>query len=235
MDSFYKPNNDQPNYFGDKRLKPFINKSKNESNSCVYCGNMANTKEHLPTKGIFDSIEDLNLMILPACFSCNNSFSEAEKYFVCFIDYLKSKVYEDYEIRSKTLRTFSKYPYLKDKIESHFIEIGNGQLKVDCDWDALELVMLKIARGHMAYEFSEIFMGEPKHFNYNFIFSINNEEVENYNSPVISNVLPEIGSRMFEQQLITLEGDSVYLWKVIKENQYRYLAFCTKHRLVFAL
>lgn len=53
MNKFYRPKNDLPNYIGDGRLKAYINKEKTEDNKCVYCGNKADTREHLPTKGIF--------------------------------------------------------------------------------------------------------------------------------------------------------------------------------------
>lgn len=42
---------------------------------------------------------------------------------------------------------------------------------------------------------NQIFVEEPKHFNYKFLYDMTDEEFDNFNSPVISNVIPEIGSR----------------------------------------
>lgn len=169
-------------------------------------------------------------MILPACFSCNNSFSENEKYFICFIDYLKSIVFNNYSIKEKTIKLFNKYPYIKKKIEDE-IKVFKKYIDFRYDKEAIESILLKIGKGHMAYEFSEPFLGTPKVFNYDFIFNLSSKELEKFNKPIISDITPEIGSRQFEQLYLSNDGDILYLWKIIKENEYRYLTYISSDHI----
>jgi len=49
---------------------------------CIYCYEKANTREHIPSKIFLNEPYSNNLAILPACFNCNNSYSENEQYLV---------------------------------------------------------------------------------------------------------------------------------------------------------
>jgi hypothetical protein len=47
---------------------------------CIYCGAKALTKDHVPPKSFFTKPALSNLVTVPSCFDCNNSFSKNEEY-----------------------------------------------------------------------------------------------------------------------------------------------------------
>ena len=53
-----------------------------KSKACFYCGSLANTKDHVPSKNLLESPFPHNLLTVPACSQCNNSFSFDEEYFL---------------------------------------------------------------------------------------------------------------------------------------------------------
>lgn len=66
---------------------------KSNENGCIYCGDDAKTREHVPSKAFLVEQYPENLPTMLACFKCNNGYSEDENYVACFLDMLKSKVY----------------------------------------------------------------------------------------------------------------------------------------------
>lgn len=60
------------------------------NNRCIYCGNMANTKDHTPPKSFFSRPAPSNLITIPACLECNKSYSNDEEYFRTIISSARS-------------------------------------------------------------------------------------------------------------------------------------------------
>lgn len=49
---------------------------------CIYCGERADTVDHVPPRNIFDDKEPPpNLITVPACFVCNNGAAKDDEYF----------------------------------------------------------------------------------------------------------------------------------------------------------
>jgi hypothetical protein len=59
-------------------------------NRCVFCGEHADTREHIFARCFFDRPFPKDLLTIPSCHNCNNSFSGDEQYLMYLIDYLKS-------------------------------------------------------------------------------------------------------------------------------------------------
>jgi hypothetical protein len=49
--------------------------------TCVYCGEPATTKDHVPPRGLFLDPPPRNLITVPACLRCNNSASTDDELF----------------------------------------------------------------------------------------------------------------------------------------------------------
>ena len=47
---------------------------------CYLCNAEANTREHVPSRGFFDTVPG-NIITIPACANCNASFAKDEEYF----------------------------------------------------------------------------------------------------------------------------------------------------------
>jgi ribosomal protein S4 len=61
---------------------------------------------NIPSKIFLNEPYSNNLAILPACFNCNNSYSDKEQYLACLIDYLQYKLYNLETVqRSKIQKT----------------------------------------------------------------------------------------------------------------------------------
>lgn len=49
---------------------------------CVYCQkNIADTLDHIPSRGLFPDTKDVKFLTVPACRKCNRGFSADEEYF----------------------------------------------------------------------------------------------------------------------------------------------------------
>jgi hypothetical protein len=49
--------------------------------TCVYCDDVADSRDHVPPRGIFPSPKPSDLITVPSCTSCNQSFSKDDEYF----------------------------------------------------------------------------------------------------------------------------------------------------------
>lgn len=50
-------------------------------NICVYCGLKADTKDHIPTKNLFQSTSGISFITVPSCRKCNSGFQKDEEFF----------------------------------------------------------------------------------------------------------------------------------------------------------
>lgn len=55
------------------------------SQSCVFCGQKATTRDHIPPKGLFQKPRPSSLLTVPSCRKCNNSASKFDEQFRNFI------------------------------------------------------------------------------------------------------------------------------------------------------
>lgn len=63
--------------------------NRNKSSSCLYCGANANSREHVPPISVFKKPYPQNLITVPACQCCNNSYSQDERYLFQLLNFLK--------------------------------------------------------------------------------------------------------------------------------------------------
>lgn len=61
--------------------------------TCIYCGGLADTKDHIPSKCLLDKPYPENLSVVKCCNTCNQSFSSDEQYFACYRIY-QSWIYQ---------------------------------------------------------------------------------------------------------------------------------------------
>ena len=100
-------------------------------------------------------------------------------------------------------------------------------------------VLLKLARGHVAYELSTVCRSEPSRFLRGSLSQLSIEEREYFEDIYVTEMLPEIGSRGLQRLLVTQvklqNNDSVNLfivdWVEVQQNRYRYLAYGDKNEI----
>ena len=226
-DEYYKKYN---GLFGESLylLKNRLVFRRNSPMQCIYCGKKADTREHCPPKGIFlRKPYPSNLIELPACRKCNNSYSADEEYTRDMLNCLYNKCHDTTTINYK----------------SDIIESCDRLLYENILDDKVENVFSKVALGHAVYELSDGFGDDDWKLGSISIVIKNNCSAELWNdvtAPVVLELLPEIGSRSGEQifivEAISKNGEITSLpvmdWHTIQEGYYRYLAFFNKDRII---
>ena len=88
----------------------------------------------------------------------------------------------------------------------------------------MQNVVLKLARGHAAYEYSEPQLEEPESVSFAPIAAMSEEQLRAFETLPAGSLLPEIGSRAFLRAAIV--GNEVFTqeggWQVVQKGRYRY-------------
>lgn len=126
--------NPNKKYYGDSRLNHF----------CAYCGNLAETEDHVPSRCFLDEPYPQDMPVVPCCHKCNHDFSEDEEYVSCIIDCMKAdEVIPNRIQRVKTRKTLLHSPKLQERIASQKRDFG-GLTFYDFEKDRFEKVIRKL-------------------------------------------------------------------------------------------
>lgn len=201
---------------------------KSATNGCIYCGKAATTREHIPSKVFLLEPYPENLATLPACFECNNGFSEDEKYIACFLDVLKEAVYEGYKRQASTVHRLENDDALRSLIESE-IQTVDGKVLYRIDENRLCRILIKLAKGHAAFEWDGLHLdGQDIHVSYEFAFNMSKEALDQFEKIPEIHKISEVGSRSTTVPFLIFQSCesgaiSVFaLWNDVQEGRYRY-------------
>lgn len=192
---------------------------------CVYCGGPDDTGDHVPSKVLLDEPFPPDLPKVAACNGCNNAFSADEPYLACLIDCVLSGSVQPEEVgRDKVRRILEKRPHFGAEILAGRQEGADGRVQWVPNADRVRAVILKLARGHAAYESSEPQLGEPESYWCAPLCTLAVEQRQDFESEPALAVWPEIGSRAFRRACVI--GGEPFLdggWQVVQPGRYRYL------------
>ena len=240
-------------YLGDNRLKNRIVYEGPNKSFCIYCGKVADSREHIPSKVFLDKPFPADLYLVPACRVCNNSFSSDELYTWFVIKLLEQRAGIDCLSTSyQSAKRFASHPGVHSEAQndiSLFINRPNSfdvhKTLFDFKSERIARILKKLAVGHAVYELSECYYSESldtwktSTIEYSFAPTLSQEIIDDFNCAIDINglVLPEIGSRVYENiyvitlPLCPIEGDNnmalgvVLLdWTDVQDNRYRYIA-----------
>lgn len=86
----------------------------------------------------------------------------------------------------------------------------------------IKRVVLKIAKGHFVYE-CNIFLPDNVDILINFEPLLDKERLDEFNSPIVCDYIPEIGSRASSLLYVMMGKNQVlYPWKMVDNDNYRY-------------
>lgn len=192
---------------------------------CVYCGSESSTRDHVPSRVLLDEPFPPDLPVVQACEACNNGFSTDEQYLACLLECVLCGTVDPASVCcDKIKRVLSENASLASRIAASCSADEIGNLLWEAEVDRVRNVILKLARGHVAYEYSEPQLGEPENVSFVPISTMSEEQMRTFETPPVGNLLPEIGSRSFHDvlvisnQVFTQEGT----WQIIQEGRYRY-------------
>lgn len=200
--------------WGDSRNKGF----------CVYCGGGSETQDHVPSKVLLDEPLPENLPLVSCCGPCNASFALHEEYLACLLECVVSGTVEtDVLERDRVRRILEHSPALRERLRQARHEQEEGVLW-DFDAERVKTVLLKLARGHAAFELNEPQLAEPDVFWFRpLVLMTEAERAAFEDDPPAVAGWPEIGSRAFNRLFVA--GDEAWQegWLVVQTARYRYL------------
>lgn len=209
---------DPKQLFFDERFKGF----------CVYCGGPGETRDHVPSRILLDDPLPNQLPVVSCCKRCNNDFSLDEEYFACFIEAILCGSAEVERIsRPKIVRSLQRNASLMNRIQSSRIIDEDSSISFRPELDRVRKIVLKLARGHAAYELSLPQLEEPMNVRIIPLQAMSDTEREEFECPGAGMQLPwpEIGSRAFIRAVMAAENSDVTdSWVVVQVNRYRYIA-----------
>ena len=208
--------NPNKTYYGDCRL----------TNFCAYCGKLAETEDHVPSRCFLDKPYPKDLPVVPCCHNCNRDFSEDEEYVSCLIDCMKANtVVPDEILREKTRRTLLHSPKLQERIALQKREFG-GVTVFDIEKERLEKVIRKLAFGHLAFENDTLSWNSTYHISMWLLPEMSDSQKQQFFQPYKGSILPEVCSHALDHIELHHEdnGDISYYsyWYTVQKNRYEY-------------
>ena len=131
---------------------------------CIYCGGPDETRDHVPSRCLLERPYPENLPVVGCCNKCNKGFSEDEQYLVCLVESALCGSTDPSKIqRPSVARTLQNTPAFRARIEAAKTETDD-RVVFAVERPRVANVMLKLARGHAAFELSQPCRIEPDHF-----------------------------------------------------------------------
>lgn len=197
--------------FGDERNKGW----------CVYCGGPEETRDHVPSRILLDEPYPENLPVLAACGSCNNSFSLDEEYLACLIECSRTgSVDQAGAARPKVGRALARKPALLARLAASRSQDGDS-IRWRPEEARVRNVLLKLARGHIAYEQNEPRLDEPSGVSIVPLCVMDENTRAAFEASPDMGGWPEVGSRAMHRLLVG--GDETLPWVGVQPGRYRYL------------
>lgn len=181
------------------------------SNLCIFCGNTANTREHIPPKQFFKGTPDKPLITVPSCNTCNAGFQKDEDFFRQFYASMlmerssEAKKLMEGEVSRSILRTpaLGHQMFSQMKLVDAYTKAGlyKGKMTMytvsGSDKMRINRVVTKVIKGLFFHEFGQTIP-------------------ENWITKIIW-ITPQIE----KEQKLDVMGKQPY-WRVIKEDTFAY-------------
>jgi len=204
---------------------------------CIHCNTgFEETRDHIPSKILLDPPYPVNLPVVPACFACNNSFAPDEEYLACLIECAIAGSTDPNQIqRPRVAHILRRSPALRSQIESAK-SIIDGQIYFTAEEERVNAVILKLARGHTAFELSLPMRREPVSIMWWPVALMTEQEKETFDVADITNFFGEVGSRGMQRlqvaqvKLQSQAGETINVnllvndWINVQDGRYRYQA-----------
>lgn len=193
--------------------------------SCAYCGRPYSTRDHVPAKVFLDEPYPDALPVVSSCEPCNNGPSDDELYLACLLDCVVSGSADpDRPRRERIARALRERPGLRERMIGAVTRSVEGQLVWMPDAAPVKRILLKLARGHVAYDLSDPRIEDPNYIRDRPLPLMSAAEREEFENPPPQSVWPEIGSRAFIREALVFGNEAVprLPWVDVQPGRYRY-------------
>lgn len=189
---------------------------------CSYCGAWANSRDHVPSKILLDEPYPINLPVAESCNICNQGFSVSEEYVACMIECVKHGTTEpNNNFRPKIAATLRARPVIAQKIEAARFISESGMIVWQPEIHRVREVVMKLARGHVAYELGLQRIDSPLVLEIIPIPTMSQDQLQSFFELRSSHIYPEIGSRSFIN-ILKGKSSAYESWYVVQESTYQY-------------
>jgi hypothetical protein len=200
--------------YGDRRNKGF----------CVHCGGPDETDDHVPSKVLLDEPYPENLIVCSACLSCNNALSMDETYLACLLECILAGEADPAKLhRPKIAEVLANNTSLLERLRKARTDGDSGPVWA-VENERVKAVVLKLARGHAAYEYNEPRLEEPDCISFKPMMSMDEAERQAFEGSDEAGLAPwpGVGSRAMQRLLVV--GAHVFSegWLVVQEGNYRF-------------
>jgi hypothetical protein len=191
---------------------------------CEHCGGPDETDDHVPSKVLLDEPYPENLMVCASCLRCNNALSLDEVYLACLLEcILVGEADPSKLLRPKIAKVLAHNEPLLERLRRAKSESTGGQIW-SIEEDRVKTVVLKLARGHVAYEYNEPRLEKPNYVSFRPLVAMHDGEREAFegsDEEVLAG-WPEVGSRAMQRLLVA--GSDLFRegWIVIQDGNYRF-------------
>jgi hypothetical protein len=193
---------------------------------CVYCGGAPSTRDHVPSKVFLDDPLPDELPVVDACETCNQGFSLDEEYLACFLEAVLAGTADPEKLtRTKIKKALTRNGQLVRRLQASARVDDSGIITWIPEMVRVWNVVLKLARGHAAYELGLPQLDEPVAIMTQPFLAMSEPDriaFENNGSGELRG-WPEIGSRAFFRACGARPfSDSPGPWIEIQPLRYRY-------------
>jgi hypothetical protein len=192
---------------------------------CIHCSGSTETRDHVPSRIMLDEPYPDNLPVIPACASCNRGFSLDEEYFACLVECARTGSVDTVQ-RPKIRRILRDSPGLAARLTKARSAFDDGTISFAAETQRARNVVLKLARGHAAYELNEQKVDEPSHVMFAPLHTLELQARDHFETLPETTLWPELGSRAMQRMVVSMAGPSVIGldWIEVQQGQYRYFA-----------
>jgi hypothetical protein len=194
-----------------------------QKGSCVHCGGPYETDDHMPSKVFLDRPLPENLPVSPSCANCNEGFSKDEEYLACLLEcVLAGSTDPDRIGRPSIARKLRDQPALQARLDTARYSEG-GALTWRTEPERVQNVIMKLARGHAAFEWNEPRLDDAVSISITPLPSMTRQQREAFEHEAPSPaVWPELGSRGMMKMLVLDNDVFEEGWQLVQEGLYRY-------------
>ena len=191
---------------------------------CVHCGGPYETDDHVPSKVLLDEPYPENLIVCPSCLKCNNDLSDDETYLACLLECVIAGEATPSKLRRpKISKALEHSESLLKRLQKARSDSDAGRIW-SIENDRVRAVLLKLARGHAAYEHNQPQLQEPDYLDFRPLCTMNESERAVFERSEEGGLAgwPEVGSRAM-QRLLVVDADVFSEgWITVQDGNYRF-------------
>lgn len=192
--------------------------------ACIHCGSFPDTEDHNPSYVFLDKPYPEELAVVGVCQTCNNSFSNDEPYLAAFIEAARTgDGNPSAKWRPKIRRVVKHNKKLQNEILASHSTV-EGQSIWHVDLSRIRNVILKLAKGHAAFELHDYPDDEPVVISVQPIHLLDARQRRGFETPPRYPGWPEVGSRALYRRMKKFPSDDDAGWVCIQKGRYRYVA-----------